>query len=86
MLEINNMHTRARDKQISRGADFRNGEECAEYWVAENGCLRLPGLFWSSDIELIGDRFLVEEAGHDRDGTPLYAVYACAEKNIFLPR
>ena len=86
MLAINNMHTRASDKQIPRRADFRNGEECAEYWVAENGCLRLPGLFWSSDIELIGDRFLVEEAGHERDGTPLYAVYARTEKNNFLPR
>ena len=86
MLAINNLHTRAYDKQIPKGADFRNGEECAEYWVAVNGWLRLPGLFWSSDVESIGDRFLVEEAGHERDGTPLYAVYASAEKNNFLPR
>jgi len=86
MLAIKNMHTRAYDKQIPRGSDFRNSEECAEYWVAESGWLRLPGLFWSSDIESIGDRFLVEEAGRDRDGTPSYAVYASAEKNIVLPR
>jgi len=78
MLAINNLHTRAYDKQIPRRADVRNGEECAEYWVAVNGWLRLPGLFWSSDIESIGDRFLAEEAGHERDGTPLYAVYARA--------
>jgi len=51
-----------------------------------NGWLRLPGLFWSSDIESIGDRFLVEEAGHERGGKPLYAVYARAAKNNFLPR
>ena len=86
MPAINNLHTRAYDKRIPRGADFRNGEEYEEYWVAVNGWLRLPGLFWSSDVESIGDRFLVEEAGHDRDGTPLNAVYASAEKNNFLPR
>ena len=86
MLEINNLHTRVCNKQIPRRADFRNSEEYEEYWVAENCWLRLPGLFWSSDIESISDRFFVEEAGHDRDGTPVYAVYTRAEKNIFLPR
>ena len=86
MLEINNLHTQNYDKQIPRGADFRNSEEYAEYWVAVNGWLRLPGLFWSLDVESIGDRFLVEDAGHERDGTPLYAVYTSAEKNNFLPR
>ncbi|GEM_PF-6375665 len=52
----------------------------AEPLLAVAGWFRLPGLFWSSEVELCGDEFLVLEAGHDRDGQLLYAVYAPIER------
>ena len=53
----------------------------AEPPLAVAGWFRLPGLFWSSEVELCGDEFLVLEAGHDRDGQLLYAVYALIERS-----
>ena len=83
MLAIRKAHSRAGDNEGLSGTNLRNGDA---HWVAENGWLRLPGVFWSSEVESIGDEFLVEEAGYDRDGAPLYAVYARATKNSLLPR
>ena len=53
----------------------------AEPTLAVAGWFRLPGLFWSSEVELCGDEFLVLEAGDDRDGQLLYAVYAPIERS-----
>ena len=50
----------------------------AEPLLAAAGWFRLPGLFWSSEVELCGDEFLVLEAG---DGQMLYAVYAPIERS-----
>lgn len=81
MLAIRKAHSRAGDNESRRGTNLRNGDS---HWVAQDGWIRLPGVFWASEVESIGDEFLVEEA--DRDGAPLYAVYARAEKNSLLPR
>ena len=83
MLEIRKAHSGAGDNESRRGTNLRNGDA---YWVAQDGWIRLPGVFFSSEVESIGDEFLVEEAGYDRAEAPLYSVYVRATKNSLLPR
>ena len=83
MLAIREAHSRAGDNESRRGTNYRNGEA---HWVAENGWLRLPGVFFSSEVESCGDEFLVEQVGHDWDAGSLHAVYVRATKNSLLPR
>ena len=73
MLATKSLHTSACDRQIRRGADLPNGEE---YWVAENGWFRLPGLFWPSEAASCGPEYLVRNAGQDDEGVALFAIYA----------
>ena len=83
MLAIRKAHSRAGDNEIRRGTNLRNGDA---HRVAQDGWIRLPGVFWASEVESIGDEFLVENAGYDRAGAPLYSVYVRATKNSLLPR
>ena len=64
MLAIRKAHSRAGDNESGRGTNLRNGDA---YWVAQDGWIRLPGVFFSSDVESIGDEFLVEQVGYDWD-------------------
>ena len=83
MLEIRKAHSRAGDNESRRGTNLRNGDA---HWVAQDGWIRLPGVFWASEVESIGGEFLVENAGYDRAEAPLYSVHVRATKNTLLPR
>ena len=83
MSAISKAHSRAGDNESRRETNYSNGHA---HWVAQDGWIRLPGVFWASEVESIGDEFLVENAGYDRTGVPLYAVYVRATKNSLLPR
>jgi len=82
-LAIRKAHSLAGDNESWRGTNLRNDDA---HWVAQDGWIQLPGVFFSSEIESIGDEFLVENAGYDRAETPLYSVYVRATKNSLLPR
>ena len=79
MLAIRKAHSRAGDNESWRGTNLRNGDA---HWVAENGWFRLPGVFFSSEVESCGDEFLVEQVGHDWDAGSLHAVYFRAEESV----
>ena len=79
MLAIRKAHSRAGDNESLRGTNLRNGDA---HWVAENGWHRLPGVFFSSEVESSGDEFLVEQVGHDGDSGSLYAVYFRVEESV----
>ena len=79
MLAIREAHSRAGDNESRRGTNLRNGDA---HWVAKNGWLQFPGLFFFSEVESCGDEFLVEQVGHDGDGGPFYAVYFRAEESV----
>ncbi len=83
MLAIRKAHSRDGGNASQRRTNFRISET---HWVAQDGWIQLPGVFFSSEVESIGDEFLVEKAGYDRVGGPLYSVYVRATKNSLLPR